>query len=67
MTFLCSLAILSIFIVTLISGLLKATQLLNPMSSLRIAHVEILLLSLLNTALTSAVGFPCEHLISPKI
>ena len=45
--------------VSLISGFVKATQLLspNPLSSLYIVHVEMLLLLLLNIALSPTVVF----------
>jgi len=58
---LCSLANWSLFswLASLISGLLRATKLFspNPLSSLRIVRVEMLLLSLLNIALSYTVVF----------
>jgi len=57
--FLCSLANWSLFfqLASLISGFLKATQLFspNPLSSLRIVRVKMLLLSLLNIPVSSTV------------
>lgn len=59
---LCSLANSSIFsrLASLISGFLQATQLFSPnlLTSLCIVHVEMLLLSLLYTALRSTGVFP---------